>query len=228
MNAESKDRSELVNRYVSGDMPPDEQETFEFAMLDDAELLREVETALALGIAVKKVGDSFSELRAQGVVTPIASKRRAARVPSWLPAAAAASLLTAFGAWMLQPSGHTASRAGFDGMAGNVLVVPLSTIRDVLSTVETEIRLAPHTNVVVLMPQIPPGLYGNLQVSLYDSEGREVSSAEVNSNDGGSIAVSAGLLSNGRYELRLTPASGRPAEAESFVFDVVEAASGSP
>ena len=219
MNKESEQRSELVSRYVSGDLSAEEVQAIEFAMLDDPELLEEVELALGFGVALRQAAsesEPFQNVRAESAMRPGGSPR----LPRTLAASVVIGLAIGLGAFLHYTwSGlHPAARPVTQAITTDVLMVPLSSSRSAFRAEPVEVRLSADTSFVVLLPQIPRTVYGSSTARLRDGHGGTLWQSELDDSFDGGIAVPASRLTEGRYELLLHDADDTELTLGSYTF----------
>lgn len=201
-----------VTDYVTGALPPDEEEAFLARLATDEALEREVTRAQAelrwLPMAVTPVPDAKFVAR---VEREVLGKAPTQRISWWMPALAAASMLVAVGAsWRAeQRVSAIAARVGAAEQRAADLADSLSVVQHAAKVMTASIEMDGHKGGLIIMDDptshrwrvvmhgLPPAPAGTRYQFWFVTSDGMVRGATVQPNDGRSAQVTLGMPARG-------------------------------
>lgn len=196
-----------AERYVAGQLTPDEVREFEEAMLEHPEVLEQVELARTVKLGLKT-------LRERGELDSVIRARAGA--PQWWFAAAAVALICAFGFFWLKHSATPAILAlSLDELAtGRQSLSQDFLIARTRGSDAIPIEASATAPVVTLRILVPTARVGvTHEVALVHRNERIAKVSAVPVGDYLTLYLDTSTLENGDYELRLAAANEQVPEA---------------
>lgn len=222
------DDERIVDRYLAGRLPPEEEALFEEHLFECADCLEQVEWGEELrrglgAVAAEEAARAAAAggLASLGLVAWLRS-RRPAKLAALAGLGLALALLPALVLWQraelvrLREAGPRVA-AGGSGLArptGDLFVVPLGVVRDAGDV--AVIRSHPEKDAVLLSLELPPGPAARYRVTLLDAAGEVLWSGdglEPNLYDTLLVALPSSYLTPGSYRITLQALTTVGAEA---------------
>ncbi len=225
------DAERIVDRYLAGRLPPEDEALFEEHLFACAACLEEVEAGeeLRRGVGAVAAEDAARATAALGVVAWLRSRRPAQRA-GLAALALALVLLPAVVLWQRAElsrlrAGQQVAGPGLTAPVGDFMVVSLGVVRD--ASDEVSIRPDPETKAVLLSLELPAVAAARYRVTLADAAGRVLwtgDDLEPNLYDTLLVALPPSFLPAGSYRITVEGLSASGAEpAGEMAFRVLPA-----
>jgi hypothetical protein len=191
--------ADMLDAYLQGKLPPEQQAAFESFIIDKPELLEQAELGLLMheGFRANETGSQV----------PKASQPPKSRaVPQWRLAAAAAILSIGLGSLIGYSVGGFGQGDSIDGLlASQIVNLPITRSE---SAPIIEVTVADDTELVILRVSLPDPELRAYAVSISGEAGPVGAPAKVEPDGGGmlSIAVNAADLPAGDYSISVDEA----------------------